>query len=251
MATFVDVDDIRLVGGAAILDLANTQSGPPGGSPDIESLGAFDDVIRWAERADALDPDAARRLARVAARRPAEARAAFERTMALRRDAYDVFSALATGRQPPAAELARLREAATEALMHAAVADADGTFALRWAATDDPNRAWWPVAYAGLELLLHGPLDRIKGCGGCRYLFLDETKNRSRRWCSMNDCGTREKMRTYVARRAARRRAPGRPSVPALDSSSKSSPSSAETDKVTEQLALTKSLSKDTSPTRG
>ena len=76
---------------------------------------------------------------------------------------------------------------------------------MRWEATDDPDRVWWPVAYAGLELLLHGPLDRIKGCGGCRYLFLDETKNRSRRWCSMDDCGTREKMRTYVARRAARR----------------------------------------------
>ena len=80
--------------------------------------------------------------------------------------------------------------------------DDGGTFSIRWDETDDPDRAWWPVAYAGLELLLHGPLDRIKGCGGCRYLFIDETKNRSRRWCSMDDCGTREKMRTV-------RRAPG------------------------------------------
>ena len=99
----------------------------------------------------------------------------------------------------------RLRAAATEALAHATLADADGAFAIRWEASDDPDRAWWPVAYTGLEVLLHGQLDRIKGCGGCSYLFLDETKNRSRRWCSMDDCGTREKMRTYVARRAARR----------------------------------------------
>ena len=91
------------------------------------------------------------------------------------------------GRRPPRAPVARLRAAATEALGHATLVDADGSFAIRWEATDDPDRVWWPVAYAGLELCLHGPLDRIKGCGGCSYLFLDETKNRSRRWCSMDE----------------------------------------------------------------
>ena len=101
----------------------------------------------------------------------------------------------------------RLQAAAAEALSHASLVGADGRFAVGWEPSDDLDLAWWPAAHAGLELLVRGPLDRVKGCGGCRYLFVDETKNRSRRWCSMDDCGTREKIRTYVAKRAARRAA--------------------------------------------
>jgi predicted RNA-binding Zn ribbon-like protein len=207
METFVDVSEIRLVGGASILDLANTQSGPPGGSPDIESFGDFGDVLRWGVRAGVLEDSAAERLAGLAAVHPRAAAAAFQRVVALRHDAYAVFSALAGGVAPPDGPLRQLHAAAAESLAHGTVAPDDAAFSMRWTQTDDPDRAWWAVAYGGLELLLHGPLDRIKGCGGCRYLFLDETKNRSRRWCSMEDCGTREKMKTYVARRAERRRA--------------------------------------------
>jgi predicted RNA-binding Zn ribbon-like protein len=59
--------------------------------------------------------------------------------------------------------------------------------------------------HAAVELLTTGPLDRIKACAGCRFVFVDESKNRSRRWCSMEDCGTTAKMRRYVARRSANR----------------------------------------------
>jgi len=207
METFIDVDELKVVGGATILDLANTQSGPPGGSPDVESLRDYGDLLRWGVRVGALDEREAMRLTRKAEREPVAARAAFARTLELRGDAYEVFAAIASGGRSPEPSLNRLKAAATEGLAHASLAGADGTVSIRWIATDDPDRAWWPVAYAGLEFLLHGQLDRVKGCGGCRYLFLDETKNHSRRWCSMDDCGTREKMRTYVAKRAARRSA--------------------------------------------
>jgi predicted RNA-binding Zn ribbon-like protein len=54
--------------------------------------------------------------------------------------------------------------------------------------------------------LTSGPLGRVKGCAGCNWLFVDESKNKSRRWCSMEECGTHAKMRRYVARRAAKRK---------------------------------------------
>lgn len=63
----------------------------------------------------------------------------------------------------------------------------------------------WPVGLAAYELLTGPRARRIKRCAGCPWLFLDQSKNGSRRWCSMDICGTDEKMRRYVARRAARR----------------------------------------------
>jgi predicted RNA-binding Zn ribbon-like protein len=207
MATQLAVEELPLIGGNALLDLANTQSGPPGGAPDVESLHSYDDLVRWNRRIGLLDDGQARRLSRAAARHPRQAVAAFERALALRADAYAAFQALAAGTTPSGDALDRLQAAGAEALAHASLSHDQGRFVVRWSATDDPDLAWWPAAHAGLELLVRGPLDRVKGCGGCRYLFVDETKNRSRRWCRMDDCGTREKMRTYVARRAARRAA--------------------------------------------
>ena len=61
------------------------------------------------------------------------------------------------------------------------------------------------MVHDATRLLIDGPLDRLKACDGCNYLFIDESKNRSRRWCDMTTCGTAEKMRRYVARRAAKR----------------------------------------------
>jgi len=55
---------------------------------------------------------------------------------------------------------------------------------------------------AAVDLLRTGPLDRLKVCAACPWLFLDTSRNRSRRWCSMSDCGARLKMRRYRARAA-------------------------------------------------
>jgi len=62
------------------------------------------------------------------------------------------------------------------------------------------------VVHAATGLLTSGPLDRVKDCAACRWLFVDESRNRSRRWSTMEECGTHEKVRRYLERRAARRK---------------------------------------------
>jgi predicted RNA-binding Zn ribbon-like protein len=70
-------------------------------------------------------------------------------------------------------------------------------YALAW---DDDVLA--PIAVAAVDLLRSGPLDRISVCDACPWLFLDTSRNHSRRWCSMEDCGARAKMRRYRAKGA-------------------------------------------------
>jgi predicted RNA-binding Zn ribbon-like protein len=81
----------------------------------------------------------------------------------------------------------------------------------RWVLPDtpDPRLPLLHVALSALELLGSGERERVKACplheGGCGWLFLDETKNRSRRWCSMAHCGSKVKTRRFAARARAQR----------------------------------------------
>jgi predicted RNA-binding Zn ribbon-like protein len=82
-----------------------------------------------------------------------------------------------------------------------------GPKALDWIWEDaaDLRRPLWPVAQAAVDLLRSPELARLKQCGHCRWLFLDASRNRSRRWCSMAHCGTDAKVRSLRARRAEAR----------------------------------------------
>jgi predicted RNA-binding Zn ribbon-like protein len=60
-----------------------------------------------------------------------------------------------------------------------------------------------PIARSAAELLTSETLSRVRECGGatCTWLFLDASRNRSRRWCSMESCGNRAKARRHYRRR--------------------------------------------------
>jgi predicted RNA-binding Zn ribbon-like protein len=188
--------DLELVGGDPALDFANTVDGPL--DDPIESLHEYGDLAAWAAYAAVIDADTAERLAAAARRRPAAAAQALERGRELRTASYLTFSAVADGDRPPAAALDHLRAAHVEALTNARFTPA---FAYVW--DDDAlERVLWPLAVAAVDLLRSGPLDRLKACATCPWLFIDGSRNRSRRWCSMSECGGRTKMRRYRERRA-------------------------------------------------
>ena len=66
----------------------------------------------------------------------------------------------------------------------------------------------WPIVESAAELLTSERRSRIGQCAddrGCGWLFLDATKNRSRRWCAMGDCGNRAKARRHYLRTRGRR----------------------------------------------
>jgi predicted RNA-binding Zn ribbon-like protein len=196
---------MRIVGGNVALDFLNTRSGPPLGPADRDVLGDYAGLLAWGVYAGVLDLAEARRLDRKSRRESAEARRVFERAVRLRDTLDGLFRALATGRQSPPRSRAALRNEEADVLGRAELRDVDGGYAWSWTGDDSLARPLGPVVHAAVELLTGGQLERIKACGGCSFLFVDESKNRSRRWCSMEDCGANEKMRRYIRQRAARR----------------------------------------------
>jgi len=168
---------VELVGNALCLDFANTVNSRL--RPVRDSLDSESSYVDWLRRVglDGSTPSL------VEARR-------------LREVIYATFSAIAAGRTPRATDLARIAEAYGHAVTHATLVPVDGHYDLTWPAPDP----LWSVAASAGTLLLNGPLNRVGECPGCGWLFLDTSRNGTRRWCSMATCGSRDKMARYHAR---------------------------------------------------
>jgi predicted RNA-binding Zn ribbon-like protein len=204
LETSAHIAGLRLDGGHLALDFVNTLGGsyelPP--EPHDEHLRSYGDLLAWGVRTGLLEEASAERLSRAAEADPDEAEQVLGEAIEQREQAYAVLRALAESREPPAEALSGVEQKARRALEAARLAPcADGSYRWHWDHGDDLRSPLRPLAQATVELLAEGPLDRLKRCAGCRWLFLDASKNRSRHWCSMEVCGTDAKKRRYVERR--------------------------------------------------
>jgi predicted RNA-binding Zn ribbon-like protein len=205
METPAYIEGLRVVGGNLALDFVNTLDG----DPPSECLRGYGDLVAWSVRVGLLSADEGERLARAADDRPADAEAAHGDALRLRGALYSVFRAIAEDEDPPLRDLEDLRGYECEALSRGRLTRGDHGFDWEWTEERDLARILWPVAHAATELLTSEDLGRLKLCAGCYWLFLDASRNRSRRWCTMEVCGTDEKMRRYVAKRRRGRKGSG------------------------------------------
>jgi predicted RNA-binding Zn ribbon-like protein len=192
-----------LFGGVACLDFANSLDGRATAQPE-EYLHTYADLVGWAHYAGLLDAATA---AGLAGGPPAAGEAALRTALELREAIFHAFVAVGRGDPVPTDALALVQRRFADAMAAARLAPAEAGFDWYYG-QEGPDRAWWPVATSAVELLTAGPLDRVKVCAaeaGCIGLFLDTSKNRSRRWCTTDGCGVDAKIqRQAVRRRAAR-----------------------------------------------
>jgi predicted RNA-binding Zn ribbon-like protein len=189
----LDVD-----GGNLGLDFANTINSRV--EPMTDYIHAYDGLVAWAERVDILEAPANRALREQAAADPAGMEHALRQAHRLRDAIYWTFSAIAAGEAPPARLVGRILRAYGRAVGRGSLEGRPGNTTLRWPVGSTLAGVLDPVAYAAGGLLLATDHPPIKECPGCGWLFLDRSRNGSRRWCDMRTCGTRDKMRRYYYR---------------------------------------------------
>ena len=206
----------EVTGGELCLDLANTIDCRPTETPK-ERLESYADLMSWGEQAGALSGAEARRLAAAARRRPAAAAAVLRRARTLREALFAIFAAVSRNDVPPDADLETLNDELGRAMAQARIIVGQGNSSKRsrlvhsrtvryrygWGGTGgDLDRVLWPVARSATDLLTGDLLIRVRECdaGNCAWLFLDTSRNRSRRWCDMTVCGNREKAHRHYRR---------------------------------------------------
>jgi predicted RNA-binding Zn ribbon-like protein len=184
------------------LDFANTLAWR--GSAPSESLHGLPDLLRWCAASGSLPAGAVEEGGTWAEQRPAQAAAIFRGAIAMRETTYRIFHAVASGNAPADGDLSELNRALKETPARSAVQRIGAGFG--WRVEGNPlvtaSALLAPVLWSAGDLLTGPQLARVRECANdkCLWLFLDESKNGSRRWCSMTACGNRAKAHRHYAR---------------------------------------------------
>lgn len=205
MAATHDEYEFKLLGGQLALDFANTASWHARAEPG-ELLTDYGRVLAWGVQAGAITATERAALAALAEVDPAATAAELTRIVALREAIYRLFSVLAAGRPLPAVDLAALNAALVATLPHLRVLTIDTGIVWGWEDKGgDLGRPLWPVVRAAADLLTAPDRALVRECAGedCGWLFLDTSRNRTRRWCDSRDCGNRMRVRQHYARQRA------------------------------------------------
>jgi predicted RNA-binding Zn ribbon-like protein len=218
---------MKLVGGELCLDFVNTVGGrlpegpaSPGSQVLADKLDAYPDLVAWSRHAGSTSEADARRLLRLAESYPREAGDVLDRARLFREALHRTLRSLMVGRRPDPSDLSRVSDEVAAARTHEVLAlSAEG---LRWEWPDAGSRLdspLWPVSRSAASLLTSGDLSRLRQCGGerCGWLFVDRSRNRSRQWCTMEDCGNVSKVRRFRRRHSRRHSGSGRHGDPAQE----------------------------------
>jgi len=196
--------EFDLSGGVLCLDFANTVSRRkiPGRTHD--NLPEYTDLVRFAKQSRFVSAQYARELLTTGLAEPKKAARIVQAAIILREAIYRAFSAIAELRAANFKDVKLIEEFAGEAMRHRQLTSAGRGYHWEWKRDKDVALAYvlWPIAQSAADLLTSERLKKVRECGAltCAWLFLDESRNHSRRWCDMSVCGNRQKARRHYER---------------------------------------------------
>lgn len=189
----------QLVAGHPALDLVNTldwrfrETGPE------ELLSTYSDLLGFAEQAELLTTRQARLMRRGAGNNAAAQ--ALQATKDLREALSKILYSIVDDQTPPAAAIKKLNHHIQAAQANRTLRWSQSSLELAFCGNSNPLLPLWLLAQSATDLLTGEATEKIRACDNpdCGWLFLDTSKNHSRRWCDMALCGNRMKARRFKA----------------------------------------------------
>ncbi|UCG53270.1 MAG: ABATE domain-containing protein [Candidatus Latescibacterota bacterium] len=201
--TPLTIGQIDRCGNAPALDFVNTVHS----RLEIDTHDYLQDyaaLAQWAREGGLVSTGEHRELVERAAAHPGMARRVLQRAIELREVMYRLFSSVIRGEDPMSSDVETLNKSLGAALSRRRVRRVGDAFDWSWdPGRDQLDRPLWPVILSAADLLAAGDKRRLKECpapDGCGWLFLDTSKNGTRKWCNMRTCGNIAKARRYYKR---------------------------------------------------
>jgi predicted RNA-binding Zn ribbon-like protein len=190
----------KLHAGHPALELVNTLDLRFSPTPE-ELLPAYRDLLRFAAQLRLITAEQARKLERAVDEK--DARRIVASTVELREALAAVLYGWIDGGKPSVGQVKILEKYFQEAALHRSLRADKSHLVWSWTrAEQQAEIPLWKLAQAASDLLASSDAELVKDCGDptCRWLFLDLSKNHTRRWCDMKTCGNRMKARRFQAR---------------------------------------------------
>jgi predicted RNA-binding Zn ribbon-like protein len=194
----------QLVAGHPALDFINTLDWRFRKTGSEELLKSYHDLLRFAEQSNLLSQKQARQILRSISE--SKGLRVLESCTELREAMADLFYATIDGLNPGAESLKTLERYFKAARNHQQLCAASTRLEWKWReAQNDPEIPLWLLSQNAADLMTSDSADRVRACDNdeCRWLFLDTSKNHTRRWCDMKICGNRMKARRFKAQQRA------------------------------------------------
>lgn len=198
------IETMSLDGGWLCLDFINTVHDRTVENP-FDYISDYGKFLEWSVKVEALSASEKKMIESKAGENEKESDRVHNSVIKARDILYDYFHAIAQNKTPTDGSQARFNSLLRQVMnqIELKVQD-DLEVRQQWADTSDPSYPLYSVIKSAYDLLTMGKLDRVKECGACGWLFLDQSKNRSRKWCSMENCGSNVKAKRYYHRNKKR-----------------------------------------------
>ena len=215
MALNINTSKFKFIGGDLSLDFVNTVNGRMS-NPNkktgrdyydaypSEKIESYADLIGWSFKAGLFNEKEAKELLLIAADKPQAAQTVLKKAVHLRESIYRLFRSVVENWQPEAEDLKTLNRELDAARRHQKLSFGENGYYFEWIDRAGAlDSMLWQISDSAADLLINGDLTRVRRCVNdvCHWLFLDTSRNRSRQWCVMKDCGNVAKVRRFRAKK--------------------------------------------------
>jgi predicted RNA-binding Zn ribbon-like protein len=199
-----DAGNLKLLGGRLCLDFVNTLDWRGTDSPQ-EFLKTYDDLVSWSRHAGICSQPESRNLYKMAEQSNSEAKKVLNRALKLREAIYRLFAAGTANQKPLNEDLVVFNKNLSRSMKDSQIIPTTDGYA--WDIAGNRTKLDWilnPIIQSAAETLVSDERKKVKACAdsACGWLFIDVSRNRSRRWCDMQDCGNRAKASRFYRKKA-------------------------------------------------
>ena len=192
------ISKLPSLGGDLSLDFVNTVHDRHE-EPLRNLLQNYLDLVIWIHSADAISNSQKESLLNKGRENQTKANQVYKDALQLREALYDLVVNIIDRGEVAQVNMQLINQWLSGAFSNLEMSQLNGHFVLDWKTENfELESVLWPVIRAFADLVTSEDRNRIKQCGNCGYLFVDNSKNKSRRWCSMEICGNRVKARRHA-----------------------------------------------------